>query len=142
MIRFRLGKMSYSSLIKRYIKTFKLNSTNIICWWGRDWKEACNPKTITTLGKDINTKCIQDLALFRVWVGLVIVCDKPNFEIRSWSWEPSKLVLSISHHYFDFALKLPIITLRNELQLDSESRFSSWYDLKIWNSSCVWLKDL
>ena len=52
-----------------------------------------------------------------MWVGSVIIFDKPSFEVRSWSWDTSKLVLTIFHHCFDFALKLLIITVRNRLQL-------------------------
>ena len=85
---------------------------------------------------------MQDLEFSKMWVGSVIICDKPNFEVRSWSWEPSKLVLSISHHCLDFALKSPIIIVRNGLQLDNESRFSSRFDQNIWDLSCVWLGDL
>ena len=51
--------------------------------------------------------------------GSVIICNKPNFEVRSWSWEPSELVLSISHHSLDLALKSPISIARNDLQLDN-----------------------
>ena len=90
---------------------------------------------------DKNNKSIQDLEFSKMCVGSVIICDEPNFEVRSWIWEPSKLLLSISH-CLDFALKLPIIIVRNRLQLDNESGFSSRFDLNIWNLSCVCVEDL
>ena len=99
-------------------------------------------ESITILGWDVNNKSIQILEFFRMWVGSVIICDKANFEVTSWSWEPSKLALSISHHCLDFASKSQITIVRNGLQLDNESRLSSKFDLNIWNSSCVWLGDL
>ena len=98
--------------------------------------------SITILGWDVNNKSIQVLEFSKMCVGSVIICDKPNFEVRSWIWEPLKLVLSILHHCLDFALKSPIITVRNGLQLDNELRFSYSFDLNIWNLSCVWVGDL
>ena len=74
----------------------------------------------------------------------MIICGKPNFEVRS--WEPSKLVISISQ-LFRFCIKIanlksPISIVGNLLQLDNELRFSSRFDVNIWNLSCVWLGDL
>ena len=90
-------------------KTFKSTFAKIIWWWQWGWKGACTPESITILAWDINNKSIQDFEFTKMWVGSVNICNKPNFEVRNWSWEPSKLVLSILHHSLDFALKLPVI---------------------------------
>ena len=79
-------------------KTFKSNFAKIIWWWQWGWREACTPESITILGWDVNKKSTQDHEFSKIGVGSVIICDKPNFEVRSWIWEPSKLVLSILHH--------------------------------------------
>ena len=84
----------------------------------------------------------QDLEFSKLCVCSVIICDKPNFEVRSWIWEPSKLVLSILHQCLDFALKSPIIIVRSGLRLDNEWKFTSRFHLNIWNSSCVLVGDL
>ena len=102
------------------------------------WREACTPESITILDWDVNNRSIQSLEFSKFRVRSVIICYKPNFEVRSWIW---KLVISILHHCLDFALKSPI-TVRNGLHVDNESRFSSGFDLNIWNSPCVWLGEL
>ena len=104
---------------------------------GSGGEERRTPEPITILGWDVNHKSIQDLDFFKMWVGSLIICDKPNFEARSWNSEPSELVLSISHHCLDFAWKSPIIIVRNGLPLHNESRFSSRSDLNIWNGYFV-----
>ena len=101
------------------------------------WRETCTSESITILGWDVNNKSIEDLEFVKMWVGSVVICNK-----TSWSWESSKLVLSILHHYLGFALKMSIIIVRNGLQLDNCSRFSSRFDANIWYLPCVWLGDL
>ena len=114
-----------------------MNFTKICWWWQWWWREAYAQESITILGVDINNKSIQDLEFSKMCVDSVIICNEPNFEVRSSILEPSKLVLSIWHRCFNFALKLQIIIVRNGLQLDNKSRFSSRFDLNIWISSCV-----
>ena len=66
-----------------------------------------------------------------MWVGSLTICNKSNIEVRSLSCQSSKLVLSVSHHCLDFTLRSVIIIVRNGLQVDSESRFTSSFDLNI-----------
>ena len=119
-----------------------MNFTKICWWWQWWWREAYAQESITILGVDINNKSIQDLEFSKMCVDSVIISDKPNFEVRSWIWDPSKLVLSILHYCLDTELKSPISIVRNGLHLDNESRFRSRFDLNISTSSFVWVRDL
>ena len=133
--------MPYSSFVRRLVKNFKSDFIKTIWWWQSGW-EACTPESVTILHWDVNNKSMQDLEFPKMWVGSVIICNKSNFEVRSWSWQPSKLILSILHHYLDFASKSPINIVKIGLHLDTESRFNSRFDLSIWSLSCVWLGNL
>lgn len=61
---------------------------------------------------------------------------------RLWSnsFNASGFVINISISWFAF--KFPIVTLQNGLSLVKLSKFSSKFDMKVWNSSCFWLGDL
>ena len=119
-----------------------MNFTKICWWWQWWWREAYAQESITILGVDINNKSIQDLEFSKMCVDSVIISGKPMLEVRSWIWDPSKLVLSILHYCLDTELKSPISIVRNGLHLDNESRFRSRFDLNISTSSFVWVRDL
>ena len=119
-----------------------MNFTKICWWWQWGWREAYTQESITILGVDINNKSIQDLEFSKMCVDSVIISGKPMLEVRSWIWDPSKLVLSILHYCLDTELKSPISIVRNGLHLDNESRFRSRFDLNISTSSFVWVRDL
>ena len=85
--------------------------------------------SITILGSDVNIRSMQDIEFPKIWVDSLITWDKGNRDARNSICEHSKLVVSFKYQLLDFALKLPTITVRKELLVDSASRFISRFDL-------------
>ena len=119
-----------------------MNFAKISWWWQWGWRETSTQESITILGVEINSKSIEVLEFYKMCVDSVIIWDKPNFEVRRWIWDPSKLVSSILHYCSDIALKSPIVIVSNGFQMDNESKFSSRFHLNIWTSSSIWVRDL
>ena len=53
---------------------------------------------------------MQENELFRVSVGLLIICLYPADDVRVSSARPSALVISLLHHFEHLALKSPVRT--------------------------------
>ena len=64
--------MPYSSLIRRWIKTFKSNFAKLIWWWHWGWRKACTPESITILDWNVNNKSIQELEFSNVGNSLIV----------------------------------------------------------------------
>ena len=74
---------------------------------------------------------MQDLELSSTCVGSVIIYKSPNWDVRKSSCEPSNRVISVEHQSLDFALKSPIITVRNGLPHNNGSKFNIRFDLNV-----------
>ena len=59
-----------------------------------------------------------------MWVGSLIICCSPNWEVVVSISEPSKVVVSPVYQLLDVALKSPMVTIKKGL-LAETSRFSS-----------------
>ena len=50
-----------------------------------------------------------------MWVGSLIICFSPNWEVMASVLEPSKVVVSPVYQLLDFALKSPMATIKKGL---------------------------
>ena len=81
MIRVRLGKVPYSSLIRSWIKN-PLNKTLQTLFGGGSGSDERHALQSPEVLRSDN-KSLQGLDFSRMWAGSVIICDKLNFEVRS-----------------------------------------------------------
>ena len=61
------------------------------------WWEEWTPEFITKFGCDVKIKSIHDELLSKIWVGSLITCLNPHWEVKDSSFLPSKVVLSLEH---------------------------------------------
>ena len=72
----------------------------------------------------------------------MVSLNNPNWEVILSIFLPSKLVLSWQYQFLDFALKSPIVVIRNGFCCARISKIVSKLSEKAPNSSWDWLGDL
>ena len=53
---------------------------------------------------------MQEDELFKIWVGLLMICLFPADDVRVSISRPTKLVISLLHHFEHLALRSPVMT--------------------------------
>ena len=79
-------------------------------------------KYITKFGWEENIRSIQETDFSWMWVGLLMICCGPNWEVMVSILEPSKVVVSPVQQLLDFASKSPMITIKKKLVAKTASR--------------------
>ena len=100
------------------------------------------PDSNTKCGCDVHIKSLHDEEFSYKWVGSLINWYNPNCEAILSIVLPSKLVLSCLCHVLDFALKFPMVVIRNGFFCTRISKVISKLSEKFSNSSWDWLRDL
>ena len=77
-----------------------------------------------------------------MWVGSLIICCSPNWEVMASILEPLEVVVSPVYKLLDFALKAPMTAIKKGLVADTASRVSSKSLQKFSKSSLDWFGDL
>ena len=65
---------------------------------------------------------MQDTECPWMWVGSLIICCSPNWEVKASILEPLERVVSPVYQFLDFALKSPMATIKNGLVAETASR--------------------
>ena len=77
-----------------------------------------------------------------MWVGLLIICSNPNWEVTVSMLEPSKVIVSPVYRLLGFTLKSPMVTIQKGLIAEKASRVNSKLSQIFSNSSSDWFGDL
>ena len=111
----------------------------IILWWYFSKIEVSTPCLQVTFVLVQNIRSIHDIELFTKWIGLSIICEYPDDDVRESSYWPTEFVISFFHQFELRALKSPVIIeqigISSFILLRSKSKFTQ----KFSNSSLFWL---
>ena len=98
------------------------------------------PQSTIKLGWSVNIRSIQEEEFANKCVGWVINCCKPYEVVTESILVPSIVLISLFHHDFDLALKLPRIIEKSGLgALNSWSNFSK-FERKSLKAVLVWFE--
>ena len=85
------------------------------------------PEVITKFGWEEMIRSIQDTDFPWMWVGSLITCCSPNWQVTASVLERSKVVVSQVHKLLDFALKLSMATIK---RFRNKKRINCWNNVQ------------
>ena len=99
-------------------------------------------ESITKFGWETKIRSIQDADLPWMWVGSLIICCYPNWELITSILESSKVVVSLVCQILDFALKPLMVTSKTGMVDEKASKVSPKLYQQPSKSSLDWFEEL
>ena len=90
-------------------------------WWSEEWTFD----SITRSGWEVHNRSIHEDESVEVWVGSLINCCKPNWDVITSALGPSWAALSCLYQFDYLTIKSPRATIKYGLLLVILSKFSS-----------------